>query len=111
MTAAAARERDSYRPRSASRVSSRRLRTRGRVPAGGGATGMTTLLVGLGGTLCVLSRYGISRLTLHTDALVWSTVGINVASRPSRLVPARVSDRRRGGRSGRLRAGSKAGLT
>jgi fluoride ion exporter CrcB/FEX len=41
---------------------------------------MTTLLVGLGGTLGVLSRYGISRLTLHTDALVWSTVGINIAS-------------------------------
>ena len=40
---------------------------------------MTTLLVGLGGTLGVLSRYGISRLTLHTDALVWSTVGINIA--------------------------------
>jgi fluoride exporter len=40
---------------------------------------MTTLLVGLGGTLGVLSRYGIARLTLHTDALVWSTVGINIA--------------------------------
>ena len=30
------------------------------------------------GTLGVLSRYGISRMTLHTDALVWSTVGINI---------------------------------
>jgi fluoride exporter len=40
---------------------------------------MTTVLVGLGGTLGVLARYGISRLTLHTDALVWSTVGINIA--------------------------------
>jgi CrcB protein len=40
---------------------------------------MTTLLVGAAGTLGVLSRYGISRLTLHTDALVWSTVGINIA--------------------------------
>ena len=40
---------------------------------------MTTLLVGVAGTLGVLSRYGISRLTLHTDALVWSTVGINIA--------------------------------
>ena len=39
---------------------------------------MTTLLVGVAGTLGVLSRYGISRLTLHTDALVWSTVGINI---------------------------------
>lgn len=40
---------------------------------------MTTLFVGLAGTLGVLARYGISRITLHTDALVWSTVGINVA--------------------------------
>jgi CrcB protein len=40
---------------------------------------MTTLLVGLGGTLGVLSRYGIARLTLHTDVLVWSTVRINIA--------------------------------
>jgi CrcB protein len=39
---------------------------------------MTTLLVGVGGTLGVLSRYGISRLTLHSDALVWSTVGVNI---------------------------------
>jgi fluoride exporter len=39
---------------------------------------VTTLLVGIGGTLGVLTRYGVSRLTLHTDALVWSTVGINV---------------------------------
>ena len=27
----------------------------------------------------MLARYGISRLTLHSDALVWSTVGINIA--------------------------------
>ena len=26
----------------------------------------------------MLARYGISRLTLHTDWLVWSVVGINV---------------------------------
>src|SRR5215216_7757954 len=39
---------------------------------------MTTVLVGVAGTAGVLARYGISRLTLHTDALVWSTVGINV---------------------------------
>jgi CrcB protein len=26
----------------------------------------------------VLGRYGITRLTLHSDALIWSTVGINV---------------------------------
>jgi CrcB protein len=39
---------------------------------------MTTALVGLGGLIGVLGRYGITRLTLHTDALIWSTVGINV---------------------------------
>ena len=26
----------------------------------------------------VLARYGITRLTLHTEALIWSTVGINI---------------------------------
>src|SRR3954453_19314167 len=78
MTPAAPRERDSYRPRSASKVSSHRLPTRGRVPAGGESPCMTTLLVAVAGTAGVLSRYGISRLTLHPDALVWSTVGINI---------------------------------
>jgi CrcB protein len=39
---------------------------------------MTTLLVTVAGTLGVLSRYGISRLTLHSEALIWSTVGINI---------------------------------
>jgi len=27
----------------------------------------------------VLARYGINRLTLHSEGLIWSTVGINVA--------------------------------
>lgn len=27
----------------------------------------------------MLARYGVSRLTLHTEALIWTTVGINVA--------------------------------
>ena len=40
---------------------------------------MTTLAVAVGGVLGVLSRWGISRLTLHSDALLWSTVGINLA--------------------------------
>jgi fluoride exporter len=40
---------------------------------------MTTLLVGLFGTAGVLARYGISRLTLHGEWLIWSTVGINIA--------------------------------
>lgn len=39
---------------------------------------MTTVFVAIGGVLGVLARWGISRLTLHSDALIWSTVGINV---------------------------------
>jgi CrcB protein len=39
---------------------------------------VATLLVAAGGVLGVLARYGISRLTLHSDALIWSTVGINI---------------------------------
>jgi CrcB protein len=39
---------------------------------------VTTLLVAVGGTLGVLARWGISRLTLHSEALIWSTVGINI---------------------------------
>jgi fluoride exporter len=40
---------------------------------------VTTLFVAVGGTLGVLSRWGITRLTLHSDALLWSTVAINIA--------------------------------
>ena len=40
---------------------------------------MTTAFVAIGGLIGVLGRYGITRLTLHSDALIWSTVGINVA--------------------------------
>ena len=40
---------------------------------------MTTALVALGGVLGVLARWGIGRATAHTDALMWSTVGINIA--------------------------------
>jgi fluoride exporter len=39
---------------------------------------VTTLLVAIGGLGGVLARYGIGRLTLHSEALLWSTVGINV---------------------------------
>ena len=39
---------------------------------------MTTLFVAIGGLAGVLSRWGISRLTLHSEALIWSTVGINI---------------------------------
>ena len=40
---------------------------------------MTTLLVAIGGVLGVLARYGLSRLTLHHESLLWTTVGINIA--------------------------------
>jgi fluoride exporter len=40
---------------------------------------MTTLMVAVGGVLGVLARYGLSRLTLHHESLVWTTVAINVA--------------------------------
>lgn len=39
---------------------------------------MTTLGVAIGGVLGVLARWGITRLTLHTEALIWATAGINV---------------------------------
>jgi CrcB protein len=39
---------------------------------------MTTLLVAIGGVAGVLARYGITRATLHTDALLWSTPAINI---------------------------------
>lgn len=40
---------------------------------------MTTALVAVGGVLGVLARYGLGRATMHTDALIWTTVGINIA--------------------------------
>ena len=39
---------------------------------------MTTLFVAVRGLCGVLARWGISRLTLHSEALIWSTVGINI---------------------------------
>ncbi len=39
---------------------------------------MTTLFVALGGVLGVLARFGLGRLTLNHEQLLWSTVGINV---------------------------------
>jgi CrcB protein len=39
---------------------------------------MTTLFVAVGGLLGVMARWGITRLTLHSEALIWSTVGINI---------------------------------
>jgi CrcB protein len=40
---------------------------------------MTTVMVALGGMLGVLARFGITRLTLHHESLLWATVGINIA--------------------------------
>jgi CrcB protein len=39
---------------------------------------VTTLLVTLAGACGVLARYGISRMTLHHESLLWATVGINL---------------------------------
>ena len=39
---------------------------------------MTTLLVAIGGMLGVLARFGLSRMTLHHESLLWVTVGVNV---------------------------------
>jgi len=39
---------------------------------------MTTLYVAVFGMLGVLARFGIGRLTLHHEALLWTTVGINL---------------------------------
>jgi CrcB protein len=36
------------------------------------------LLVAVGGVCGVMARYGMGKATLHTDALLWSTVGINI---------------------------------
>jgi CrcB protein len=40
---------------------------------------VTALFVGAGGLAGVMARYGIGRLTLHHESLIWSTVGINIA--------------------------------
>ena len=39
---------------------------------------MTAVLVGAAGLAGVMARYGLTKLTLHTEALLWSTVAINV---------------------------------
>lgn len=41
---------------------------------------MTTLFVAVGGLIGVLGRWGITRLTFHSEALIWSTVGINIVA-------------------------------
>jgi CrcB protein len=39
---------------------------------------MATLYVAVGGMVGVLARFGIGRLSLHHEWLIWSTVGINI---------------------------------
>jgi CrcB protein len=39
---------------------------------------MTTLMVAVGGVAGVMSRYGLTRLTLHQESLIWMTAGINI---------------------------------
>jgi len=39
---------------------------------------VTALLVAIAGACGVLARYGIGKATFHTEALLWSTVGINI---------------------------------
>ena len=60
---------------------------------------MSFVLVAIGGLAGVLARYGITRATLHSDALIWSTVG----DQRRRLVLPRPARRRRPGFSRDLR--------
>jgi CrcB protein len=39
---------------------------------------MTTLMVAIGGLIGVMGRYGLTRLTLHGEALLWMTAAINI---------------------------------
>jgi fluoride exporter len=39
---------------------------------------MTTLMVAAGGLIGVMSRYGLTRLTIHHESLLWMTAGINI---------------------------------
>ena len=40
---------------------------------------MTTLLVAIGGLIGVMGRYGLTRLTMHGESLIWMTAAINIA--------------------------------
>jgi CrcB protein len=40
---------------------------------------MTTLMVAVGGLFGVMSRYGLTRLTIHHESLLWTTAAINIA--------------------------------
>jgi len=40
---------------------------------------MTTLMVAVGGLLGVMGRYGLTRLTIHHESLLWMTAAINIS--------------------------------
>src|SRR5215813_10630140 len=40
---------------------------------------MTTLLVAVGGLIGVMGRYGLTRLTIHHESLLWMTAAINIS--------------------------------
>ena len=40
---------------------------------------MTTLFVAIGGLIGVMGRYGLTRFTLHGEALLWMTAAINIS--------------------------------
>ena len=39
---------------------------------------MTTLMVAAGGLIGVMGRYGLMRLTIHHESLLWMTAAINI---------------------------------
>jgi CrcB protein len=39
---------------------------------------MTTLFVAVGGLIGVMGRYGLTRLTIHHESLLWMTGAINI---------------------------------
>jgi CrcB protein len=40
---------------------------------------MTTLMVTAGGLIGVMGRYGLTRLTIHHESLLWMTAAINIS--------------------------------
>jgi CrcB protein len=40
---------------------------------------MTTLMVAVGGLIGVMGRYGLTRLTIHHESLLWMTAAINIS--------------------------------
>jgi CrcB protein len=40
---------------------------------------MTTLFVAVGGLMGAMGRYGLTRLTLHHESLLWTTAAVNIS--------------------------------